>query len=716
MSKHKTGINAAPPKLTVDSAFSQAIEHYNKENYSEADKLCTAILQVVPNHINAINLIGVIAQRINRHDLAIEQFSRAIKIDSSKDWLLYNLGTSLYYLGRLNEAVKTQKEAISLNPNNAQAYSSLGCSLTELGMLDDAIVYLTKAVKIKENYADAHYNLGVAYQAQGNLMAAVNCYELTISFAPNFTNVFINLGNTLQELQKLQAAIKNYKKAISLNPETPLAYNNLGNAYKKQGDFVNAIASLNKAILLNPSYADAYFNLGIIYKEQNDWEKAINCFKKTVSINNKHIQGYNNLASTYKEVDELEKAVYYNEQALTINPDNVESYINLGDILHEQEKLEQAISYYQKAIAIQPNNVEAHCNLGATQQAQGNLGAADTSFKKVIAIDPLHTKAHCNLSLVQLLNGDFDNGFKNYIWRWEHAQFDCQRYQKAKNILWQGEPLTNKKILLWEEQGVGENILFSSMVPDLVKQGAKVYIECDKRLIPIYSRSFKKINCQTKEKFSKAYEQQNFDFSAPLGNLGLYLRNNKSSFPKSLYHLVACEKQKKQFRKRYQGQTKDLLVGISWRSNKSSGFLTKKSIDLKQLHPLLKIPGVQFVNLQYGDTAKERAELTKESGVEIFHDDSFDQLVNLDAFASQVASMDIIVTISNTTAHMAGALGVPTYLLLGVTPLWYWMMEGAYSPWYPSIKILRQKKVGCWDKVIEKVSEEMKMRVDNTIN
>ncbi|MBF0380938.1 MAG: tetratricopeptide repeat protein [Magnetococcales bacterium] len=693
------------PQLTVDSAYTKAIKCFNASQFAEADKLCTLILQTVPSHIHAINLIGVIAQRINRHDLAVEQFNRAIIIDDSQDWLHYNLGTSLYQLGRIAEVISVQKKAIAINAKNAEAHSSLGCALTEQGKLDDAVAYLQKAIIIDPKLADAHYNLGVAYQAQEEHHKAATSYNSTISLNPNYTNAYINLGNAQLKLQKPIAAVKSYQKAISLNPNNPLVHSNLGNAYKTQGEFSKAITSQKKAITLDPNFADAYHNLGVIYKEQKNWQKGIECFKKAIELNPNSLQGYSNLGFVYQQLGELDKGIHYNQQAINIDPNYVDSYINIGDILHQQNRLDDAVSSYQKAILLEPNNVEAHCNIGATLQALGKLNAAITSFNHVITIDPSYAKAHCNLSLVQLLNGDFFNGFKNYIWRWQLSQFDSQRYNKNKNKLWRGEAVENKKILLWEEQGVGESILFSSMLPDLIAQGADITIECDKRLIPLYNRSFKNIKCQTKSRALN--NSSDFDYTAPFGNMGLYLRHKKSSFPLRKGYLKANENQKNIFLHSYKSKKDSFIVGISWHSNKSADFLTKKSVDLQLLYPLLKTPGVQFVNLQYGDTTREINKSAKECGVKIVQDKSVDQLTDLDGFAAQVAAMDLIITISNTTAHMAGALGIPTFLMLGVTPLWYWMVEGENSPWYPSITIFRQKKLGDWDDVIDRVKQEL---------
>jgi protein O-GlcNAc transferase len=206
-------------QLSVDEAYAQALEHFNAERYTIADQLCTAIIKAMPNHVYAINLIGLIAQRVGRHDLAIELFQKSISIDSNIALLYYNLGTSLFALGRTEEAVNNYQKSISINPDFIDAFSNLGVALQVQGKVEEAITSYKKAVSIKPDDEVVYSNLGNALKDQGQLEEAVKSYQKAISLKPDYAEAYSNLGVVLQKQWQLEEAVKSYQKAISLKPD-----------------------------------------------------------------------------------------------------------------------------------------------------------------------------------------------------------------------------------------------------------------------------------------------------------------------------------------------------------------------------------------------------------------------------------------------------------------------------------------------------------------
>ncbi|MBF0195473.1 MAG: tetratricopeptide repeat protein [Magnetococcales bacterium] len=552
-------------------------------------------------------------------------------------------------------------------------------------------------VSDKEDAAQKALQKGVNLYQAGKLDEAIQWYEKVLEIQPNNINALCNIGAVLQNQGKLNEAIKKYKKSIAINPDFVGGYNNLAFALQQQEKFDEAIIHYQKAILLEPSYAAAHYNLANTLKDQNRLDEAVISYKRAITIEPEHFEAYRNLGLVYSMQGELADAVASYKKAIAINPKFSEAYSNLGIVLIDQYKLDEALISYQKAIDIEPNNNDAYHNLG----------------------------------LLQLLLGDFKSGWENIDYRWKSDLLDFKRYERCKKILWSGEPLALKRILVWEEQGVGESIIFSSMIPDLVNMGAKVVLECDKRLIPLYSRSFPEITCiHNKDPLTVNSPYNRYDYIVPFGNLCRWLRPDKNSFVASSVNLTANNDKKAVIRNRYRDTSlkcgvenklfsqavppkakKDILIGISWYS-KSPGYGKKKSMTLFDLQPLLDIQGVTFVDLQYGDTHKEREDFSKKAGINIIHDDSIDQMTDLDSFAAQVAAMDMVVTISNTTAHMAGALRVPTLLMLAKVPLWYWLLDCDDSPWYSSLKLYRQDRVGEWEGVVNQVVREVNRFVD----
>ena len=244
------------------------------------------------------------------------------------------------------------------------------------------------------------------------------------------------------------------------------------------------------------------------------------------------------------------------------------------------------------------------------------------------------------------------------------------------------------------------------MVPDLIEAGAELVIECDPRLVPLFERSFENTKCLARTKEVPNYSEP-LDFHISMGDLGYWYRPERDSFPSRENYLRADLKRRDALRKSYLQDGGGFLIGLSWYSrNPEIGW--EKSIALTDWLPLLEVPGVTFVDLQYGDTFAQREALKDQTGTEIIHDETIDQLADLDAFAAQVAAMDMVVSISNTTAHMAGALGVPTWVLLSEVPLWRWFQEQTNSPWYPSVQLFRQRRSGGWPEVLGEVAAALR--------
>ncbi|MBF0194183.1 MAG: tetratricopeptide repeat protein [Magnetococcales bacterium] len=722
MNRQKKANNTAA-KLTVDSAYEQALEHFNNGQYTEADKLCTAIVNILPNHIDAINLLGIIAQTVNQHNIAVKQFKKAITIDNSRGLLYYNLALSLEQLEQKNEAIQALKKALILEPENSQINSYLksfsnqekkaerflveGISQHQNGMIDDAIIYYKKCLKIAPNNSVANNNLGGALLAKELYSEAIFYLKNAIKIDPEYAGAYNNIGQVNETQGKLDEALINYKKAISIEPDFAQVYNNIGNVNQAQGELETAIKNYQIAIRINPNFAEAYNNYGNVLREQDKLDEAALNIKKAILIQPNYAQAHSNLALTQQKKGMLNDAITSCKKAIAIDPMFAQAHYNMAITLQELGKLKKAVKSYQKAIAINPNYTDAYNNLGNAFKEQGKVADAIKSYKKTITLDPNCADAHHNLSLAQLLIGDFKNGWRNYNLRFNCSQFNMVRYLKHEKALYEGGDVSNKKILLWSEQGVGESILFSSMIPDLIAQGADIVLECDKRLIPLFSRSFPKIKCiENADPYKVANQYEKFDYITPSGNLCRWFREDVNAHKNLHGYLKASTKKTAAIRKRYTKNKNKKIIGIAWHSkNKIHG--ADKSINLQQLLPLLKLPNVVFVNLQYGDTTSQRDDLTKKSGVKIIHDETIDQMVDIDSFAAQIAAMDMVVTISNTTAHISGALGVPTILMLAANPLWYWMIDRKDSPWYSSISIVRQKTGGEWKQVIEYVTNEV---------
>ncbi|MBF0382864.1 MAG: tetratricopeptide repeat protein [Magnetococcales bacterium] len=320
-------------QITVDEAYLLLVGHLNSERYAEAEQLCNAILNTLPNHIKAINILGVIAQKVNRHDLAVEQFTRALDIDKSEACLHHNIGKSLFHLERYEEAVVAFRKSLEIDYKNAQAHYELGVALNKSKKTEEAVVSYQKAILIKPDYADAYNNLGVILQDQKKTEEAVTSYQKAISFKPDNADAYSNLGNALQEQGKLDEAVASFQKAISIKPDNADACSNLGSALKEQGKLDEAVASFQKAISIKPDLVEAYYNLGLVLKMQGKLDEAVVSFQRAIFLKPAFEEVHNDLGMALQEQGKLDEAVTCYQKAISIKPDFARAFYNLGLVL-----------------------------------------------------------------------------------------------------------------------------------------------------------------------------------------------------------------------------------------------------------------------------------------------------------------------------------------------------------------------------------------------
>jgi tetratricopeptide (TPR) repeat protein len=564
--------------------------------------------------------------------------------------------------GRLFEAEEIYRRVLAAEPDHPFALCLLGTVVQAAGEYDQAVDLISRAIAVKPDYMDAYINLGTVLLTAARFEEALASLEQALALDPDSAEAHSNKGLALMELDRPDDAAASYRRAIEIQPEYAKVHFNLGHMLNETGRADDAIESYPRAIEFQPEYAEAHQNLGNVFRDQGQSGDAIASYRR----------------------------------AIEFQPDYAEAHANLGNALKDLGRFEDAAEAHEKAIRLKPDLAQAYSNLGSVRQEQGRFGEAAANYQKALAGDLNCAEFHLNLGLVRLLTGDFDNGWQEYDWPLRTQEFSLRRAEHDKP-LWDGSPISGKRLLVCSEQGVGDEILFAGLIPNLIERGIDVILESDARLLPLFSRSFPSITG-----IAKGCEDQAFDFHIPSGGLGRVLRPSLGSFPEPTPYLVADPKLCTELRDLYHDQGTGALVGISWYSNSpESG--RQCSLTLPELRPLLETPEVTFIDLQYGDTADQRSAFARETGIDIVHDDQIDQMVDLDAFAAQVSAMDLVLSIDNSTVHMAGALGVPTWAMLRPAHYWCWGLDRDDSPWYPSLRLFRQDTPGDWSGILERV-------------
>jgi Flp pilus assembly protein TadD len=587
---------------------------------------------------------------------------------------------SYYDLGRLLEAEQLCRLVLQKVPCQIDAMQLLGAILNLTGQYDEAVQLLREAIRQAPSYAHLYNNLGMSLHRLDKPDEAVMAFRKAIEIRPDFAKAHNNLAVVLMKQDRIDEAITACREAIRLRGDFKEAYNNLGLALKKKGELENAIASFEKAVNLDPEYAEALSNLGLALIAQPCPEPG--------------------------RRDSLKEAAANLQKAVSLVPNSAEFHNNLGVLFNRQGRFEEAVAASDKAITMQAEYVEAHNNLGTALIELGRFSEAKAAFERAIAINPECAEAHHNRSLVLLLTAQFEEGWKEYEWRWRHKGFSTP-LRPFPQQRWNGSVQEVEKLLVWGEQGIGDEVQFSGLIRHIVSRGITVVIECDRRLVPLLRRSLSgTVVVERTDPPAPLLKDPSITHQIPMASIPRVLGLSPNSMSFQSPFIIPDEEERNRFRSEYKGDGDLVLVGISWRSgNRQEG--QKRSIGLEHWGPILSAPRTRFVNLQYGEYSRELQAAHKLFGVRIFKDEKINPLRDLESFAAQVAAMDIVISVDNSTVHFAGALGVKVWTMLPTVPDWRWGLVGDKTRWYPTMRLFRQEERGKWEPVISNVAKEL---------
>jgi hypothetical protein len=302
---------------------------------------------------------------------------------------------------------------------------------------------------------------------------------------------------------------------------------------------------------------------------------------------------------------------------------------------------------------------------------------------------PDDPKFQHNLAVYELKRGNLSEGWEKY-----QSRFAAVGWQDRRTLpSYDGRALANLSLVVWPEQGLGEQILFASLLPDVIARAGKVFIETRPRLAKVFTRSFPTAMVMAQEQDDQPLPApEGADCQFPLAGMAKFLRSNFTTFSRHAGYLQADPQAVATIRARYEEQAAGrCIVGLSWRSANAS-YGGSKSVQLLEWENLLRTPGVMFVNVQYGDSRAELEQVRKMRGIDIYEDPAIDPIGDLDAAFAQIASLDLVISTSNTAVHIAGALNIPCWVALpqGNGAFWYWFLNRDDSPWYPSLRLFRQ--------------------------
>ena len=460
-------------------------------------------------------------------------------------------------------------------------------------------------------------------------------------------------------------------------------------------NYKEAIGFYKKALSFEPKNKKIYFNLGVVYLHLEEFYNAIESFQKAIALDENYIFAYSNLAIGYKKIKEYHKTIKCLKKALELSKsDDVDIYYNLGNTLSSIEEYDEAIEYFDKVIALEPTYYKAYHGKGLVYNHLMEYEKAYEYFQKTLEYKSDYSDSIFAMSLIELRDGDYFNGWKHY-----ETRFEATNPLKKLTYgipFYNGENIENKTILIQEEQGFGDNIQFIRYI-DLIKQKKPkiIYVAVRKELIRVFEL-IEGIVVVTNNDI--LYD---IDFVVSLLSLPRIFKTTLTTVPNTIPYLRVNESD--ELSDTIIQKNKKFKIGFAYQGNKEHKNDSYRSIPLEIFKNLFLLDEVGFYSLQIGEN-KELAKIKKE------YENLFDcsEVVNDFYDSGQIlAHLDLIITIDSALAHFAGAFGKKTFLLLSQNSEWRWLKQRSDTPWYPSIKIFRQKKLGIWGDVIEEVKREL---------
>lgn len=604
----------------------------------------------------------------------------------------FNQALTQFQKGAYREAEPLFRAILQSLPDHPESNSLLGMIILQSGNPALAESHIGKALRHRPDHPGFHIHMNFVRQAQGRPEEAVACLEQAMERDANNIEAPFVLGQLMHALNRLPESIDAFTKARALLPNHPEIHNHLGVSLVLNGQRDEAIESFQTALRLHPDFPDALGNLGAAYRESGRLDEAASCLEKVIALQPTMMQGHANLAGILKDKGDLEGAEIHFAEASRLDPHNVDLLNHWGMTLRSLDRLDDALKRFQESLALKPDHAETHTHMGIALKTQGRLDAAEASYRKAIDLKPDLAMAHRFLGILLLTQERTDEGWAEYEWRWKTADGRKSRINPPQPEL-TPERIAGRSVLLWSEQGFGDALQFVRYAAVLKARGADRVVV---KTVPQLARLFEGAD-GVDQSLPADSSFPEVDCHAPMMSLPHILKTDPAgeSFPSP--YITVPDAAVQQWRNLHPAGDEALRVGLVWSGKPSQISNIFRSLPVESLNPLFHVPSVRFVSLQMGDLPAPEPPLDNWAA-------DFGDFTDT---AAAMMNLDLIISIDTAPAHLAGALGRPVWTLLHADPDWRWGLEGESCSWYPTMRLFRQKRLGDWDEVIERVARKL---------
>ena len=540
---------------------------------------------------------------------------------------------------------------------------------------------------------------------QGRMLRAEQLCAHALQIEPRHGEALHLMGVACGQTGRNGRAVELIVQALELTPSDAMAHTNLAVSLHALGRDAEALAHLHEAGELAPESTHMLRNYAVVLSDLGRWGESAAYLRRWSKLEPSNPAVYRWLGDWHSRQNLREQAIPHYLKALELDPGDVDAANNLGACLADTGRRETALALLCKVVELNPDHAGAWGNLGVAAKNLGDLATALRCFDRVLALEPTDAKAQWNRSLCLLGMGKLAEGWTDYEWRWKSGA--VPREAPSKRPMWDGSDPGGKRMLVWAEQGLGDQIAFSSLIPDLMRAGARCVVECQNRLVKLFERSFRGVEIVPMcEPPHPRTQQLDIDYQAPMASLARWYRRRLEDFPEHRGYLVADSSEAARWRERLDALGEGLKVGISWRSGMARGMRSMQYSQLGQWGPILGTTGVHFVNLQYDECREELLEAERLFGVRAAVWSDMDLKNDQDRLAALIASLDLVISAGTAVDQMAGAVGTPTWVLTRGSGDW-WSLGTDHCPWYPSVRVFRAGAAEPWGPAVARMGSEL---------
>lgn len=694
------GSTGAQDTPDIQQLFDEGLVFHRQDRLDRAMIAYEQVLTLMPNHLGALHHVGIVAFQAGNYQIAAGYLRSAIGVDSAVAAVHCDLGNTYKELGQLDNALQSYAATLALDASHLDACFNRAITLHEMQRYDQALEAYAEVMSRHGEDAAVLNNIAMILYSQRRHHEALEVFDRALAIDGGYLDAHSNRCDVLAALELFDAALQACGRMIEIAPQ-------LGDGYLKRAIVQlrlqqpeQALADADAAIRIAPNSPDCHRIRGLTLHALQRYPLAIGSYDTALKLNPADAAAYDQRGLAQAQQRQFTAALTSHERAIELDMNMAAAHLHRADVLRQLGRLEPAVQGYVRALELDAASAEACTGHAVVLAMLGRDNEALDVYRQALALDPQHAPAYWHRSQLYLRNGQFEQGWKDLDWRAKVGSLSgAPRAFSAPR--WQGaESLDGKTILLYAEHGVADTLYACRYVGMVAERGAKVILEVPQALVGLMT------NLEGVSQLVVAGEGlPAFDFECPLLSLPLAFNTTLASIPAAPRYLESNPDKVAHWAE-VLGERVKPRIGIVWSASAADPESIQRSIHLADFGRMFAID-CQFVVLQGELNAIDRAVLATKRNVL----QPGAGVVDYADMAALCESMDIVITVDGAVAHLAGALGKPTWVLLPAAPDWRWMREGESSPWYPSSRLYRKALDAGWNAVLDKVETDLRALV-----